>query len=313
MEFSSFRASKSEEPKETVKRTILCLVLAAACLGYSRGDETSAEDKSRYTLFNPTPTDSLRIWRTDHAGIVPYTIDAGHFEADITAVSYGYDEQDFGGFFGGGIKGRTESWGYGITQVKLGLLNRVDAEVIIRPYQTITSTVKFGSITLGRQTASGFGDLVSRLKLNVWGNDNGKTALSISGDVKFPTAEHGIGELGNGQFEGGPGLEFSAQLPWEFELRINSAINFFEDASDSRQAAFANLMSLSHSILSNLEGYCAFNTSVSTITGEDWIGSAKIGLNYRITKKVELYVGNSFGVTDDAIDYAPSVGVAARF
>jgi hypothetical protein len=309
VEFSSFRATKSEEPKETVKRIVLYYIIIATCLASSRGVELQADDKSSHTLFNPTPSESLRVWRTDHAGIVPYTIDAGHFEADITGVTYGYDEQEFGGF----VKIRTESWSYGITQIKLGLLDRLDAEVIIRPYQTITSTLKANDFPVFRETGSGFGDVVSRLKLNVWGNDSGKTALSISGDVKFPTAEHGIGELGNGQFEGGPGLEFAAQLPWEFELRINSAINFFEDASDSRQAAFANLMSLSHGIVPNLEGYCAFSTSVSTITGEDWIGSVKIGLNYRIAKKVELYVGNSFGVTDDAFDYAPFVGVAARF
>jgi len=205
-----------------MKRIVLYSVFVMACLTSSRGDETPADDKSSHTLSNPTPGESLRVWRTDHAGIVPYTIDAGHFEADITGVTYGYDEQDFGG----STRIRTESWSYGITQIKLGLLNRLDAEVIIRPYQTITDTLKVSDFPIFRETVSGFGDVVSRLKLNVWGNDSGKTALSISGDVKFPTAEHGIGELGNGQFEGGPGLEFAAQLPWESELRVNSAIDF---------------------------------------------------------------------------------------
>jgi hypothetical protein len=39
----------------------------------------------------------------------------------------------------------------------------------------------------------------------------------------------------------------------------------------------------------------------------------KIGLNYRVAKNVELYLGNSFGVTDNALDYAPFLGIAARF
>ena len=207
-----------------MKRIILFSVLAAAFLPSSRGDEPSAEDKSHYTLFNPAPTDSLRVWRTDHAGLVPYTMDAGHVEADVIAVSYAYDEPDFRGLFP--VNARTEAWSYGITQIKLGLLNRLDAEVIIMPYQTITTTIKFGSATIIRSTESGFGDVISRLKLNVWGNDGGKIALSISGDVKYPTAKHGPGEFGNGQFEGGPGLEFVAQLPWDFELRVNSAVDF---------------------------------------------------------------------------------------
>ena len=292
-----------------MKRTLFLSVLAATLAISSQADESASEDKSQYTLFNRTPSESMRVWRTDHAGLAPYTIDAGHFEIDVVAVSYGYDEQDFGGAF----RARGEAWSYGITQIKLGLLNRLDAEVIIMPYQTITGTLKEGSMTIVRETASGFGDVVSRLKLNLWGNDGGKTALSISGDVKYPTGRHGIGELGNGQFEGGPGLEFAAQLPWDFELRINSSVDFFEDASDARHAAFGNLISLSHCIIPNLEGYCVFNTSISTITGAEWIGSVKVGLNYRVAKNIELYLGNSFGVTDNAFDYQPFVGVAARF
>ena len=292
-----------------MKRMTFLSVLAASVFTSAHAADLTTEDKSQYTLFNPTPSESMRDWRTDHAGTVPYTIDAGHIEADVVGVSYGYDEQDFGG----SVMIRTEAWSYGITQIKLGLLNRLDAEVSIRPYQTITSTLKFGSTTVFRDTVSGFGDVVSRLKVNVWGNDNGKTALSISGDVKFPTAKQGPGELGNGQFEGGPALECAAQLPWKFELRINSAVNFFEDASDSRQVSFGNLMSLSHSIVHNLEGYCAFATSVSTIANADWLGTVKVGFDYRVTKTVELYMGNSFGVTDNAMDYQPFVGVAARF
>jgi hypothetical protein len=284
-------------------------VAAVSLLTPIFGAELTPEDKSQYTLFNPTPTESMRPWRTDRAGVSPYTIDAGHFEFDVVAVSYAYDERDFDGFF----RVRTEAWGYGITQIKVGLLNRLDAEVIIMPYQTISSTLKAGSTTFARQTVSGFGDVVSRLKLNVWGNDSGKIALSISGDVKYPTAKHGIDELGNGQFEGGPAIQFAAQLPWDFELRINSAVNLFQDASDDRQASFANLISLSHPIIGDLDGYCVFNTSISTITDAEWFGVVKIGLNYRVARNVELYVGNSFGVTDNAYDYAPFLGVAARF
>jgi hypothetical protein len=292
-----------------MKRKLFLSLLVASFLNSVRGDEPGVGEKSHYTLFNPAPTDSLRTWRTDHAGVSPYTIDAGHFEIDLVAVSYAYDEQDFGGSF----RAQTEAWSYGITQVKVGLLNRLDAEVVIRPYQTITGTLKVGSTTFVRQTVSGFGDIVSRLKLNVWGNDGGRTALSISGDVKYPTAKHGIDELGNGQFEGGPALEFAAQLPWDFELRINSAVNFFEGPGDDRQASFGNLISLSHCIVDKLEGYCVFSTSISTFTDSEWVGTVKVGLNYRVARNVELYLGNSFGVTDNAFDYAPFVGVAARF
>jgi hypothetical protein len=303
-----------------MKRTLFLSVLAATFVISSRGDESTSEDKCRYTLFNPTPAESMRPWRTDRAGVTPYTIDAGHLEVNLTALTYGYDESEqffafsqIGPFFR--LKVTTEAWAYGAVVTKVGLANSLDAEVGFVPYETITTQPHpvligpTGQPIFPRQTVSGFGDVVSRLKFNVWGNDGGKTALSVSGIVKFPTADKG---LGNGQFEGGPALEFAAQLPCGFELRIDSVVNLFEDDLKNRQASFNNLLSLSHQIIGNLEGYAMFDTFAFT-TDAEWVGSLKAGLNYRIAKNIELYVGNTFGVTDNAFDYQPFIGVAARF
>jgi hypothetical protein len=258
-----------------MKRRLLYSVLAAAFLTSSRGDEPSTEDKSHYTLFHPTPADSLRVWRTDHAGVVPYTIDAGHVEADVTAVSYGHDDElvGFVFIFGTGLvelRQKLEIWRYGFTQVKIGLLNNLDAELTIEPYQTITATVQAQPFRLSRRTESGFGDLSSRVKLNVWGNDGGKTALSISGNATFPTAS---AHLGGGGYAAGPSLEFAAHLPGEFELRINSGASIFEDNRDKIQSTFGSLISLSHAIVGPLEEYCAFNTAVFTGGQTGWAKS----------------------------------------
>src|SRR4051812_272522 len=140
-----------------MKRIILLSVLAASLVTSVRGDEGSMEDKSHYTLFNPTPADSLRVWRTDHAGVVPFTIDAGHVEVDVTAVSYGHDDELVGFVFLDGIgfvelRQKLEVWRYGFTQIKIGLLNNLDAEVTIEPYETITATVQGGSFGPFRRT-----------------------------------------------------------------------------------------------------------------------------------------------------------------
>lgn len=127
--------------------------------------------------------------------------------------------------------------------------------------------------------------------------------------MKFPTASD---DLGDGQFEGGPSAEFAAEIPWGFELRINGAANLYEDDSDNRQAALGSLLSLSHQIVGNLQGYAMFDATAFT-SGDEWVGSVKAGLNYRIRKDIEFYVGNSFGVTENAFDYEPFIGIAARF
>jgi hypothetical protein len=304
-----------------MKRKILLCVLVVSVLSSTFGAEPTPESKSQYTLFNPTPSESMRAWRTDRAGVSPYTIDAGHFEVDLTVLGYGYDEHEilmvnstFTTF--DRLQIRSEAWRYGAIAAKVGLANWLDAEVAFVPYQTITSEPDHvfrdevtGRAVIHRTTRSGFSDIVSRLKLNIWGNDGGTTALSVSGNVKFPTASD---DLGNGQFEGGPSVEFAAQIPWGFELRINGAANFYEDDRDNGRAAVGSLLSLSHQIVGNLQGYALFDATAFT-SGDDWIGSVRAGLNYRIAKDIELYIGNSFGVTEDAFDYEPFIGVAARF
>jgi hypothetical protein len=297
-----------------MKRKLFLSLIAASLLNSGRGDEPSTEDKSHYTLFNPTPSDSLRVWRTDHAGVVPYTIDAGHLEVDVTAVSYGHDDELVGFFFVSGVglvelRQKLEIWRYGFTQIKIGLLNNLDAEVMIEPYQTITATVQTPLFRPFRRTVSGFGDLSARMKLNVWGNDGGKTALSVSGNATFPTAN---AYLGGGRYAAGPSLEFAALLPGEFELRINSGASISEDTRDKIQSTFGNLISLSHPIIGCLDEFCAFNTAVFT-SGPDWVGEIRVGLNYRLAKDVELYAGSAFGVTDNATDYQPFAGFVARF
>jgi hypothetical protein len=85
-----------------MKRMAFSLLLGVSFLISAHAADTTAEDKSQYTLFNPTPSELMRAWRTDRAGASPYTIDAGHFEVDLTVLGYGYDEHEIlivsGGF-----------------------------------------------------------------------------------------------------------------------------------------------------------------------------------------------------------------------
>jgi hypothetical protein len=85
------------------------------------GDDT-APNKDEYTLWNPTPDADMRSFNTDRPPKAnsPYTVDAGHFqyETDIAVFSYG----DSGGV-------RTRQWTLLDPTLKLGLTNRIDAEL----------------------------------------------------------------------------------------------------------------------------------------------------------------------------------------
>jgi hypothetical protein len=217
-----------------------------------------------------------------------------------------------------------ESWGYGHMVLKAGLLKNLDVEVSLLPWSTITHTLTtrltvidfspIGSVILPpihrRDTTSGFGDTTLGLKLNVWGNDGGKTALAISGSVKFPTADQ---FMGNGLYEGGPRIEFSAQLPLDFEMRINSRATLFEPANSHLQAGFENLIGLVHPLTRTIEAYCVFDTFVSSESSVDWSARVRTGFNYRPWRDFELFVGSDFGVQPQTGSYGPFVGFSVWY
>src|SRR5438046_448087 len=93
-------------------RNVLCSRLAPALLGIAAGVEPPSVgnpevDKSVYNFFNPTPTEYLRPMDTDGPGSTesPYTVDAGHFQVEMTLVSYLYDRESFDG-----VTQRFEGW-----------------------------------------------------------------------------------------------------------------------------------------------------------------------------------------------------------
>ena len=197
------------------------------------------------------------------------------------------------------------------TEIKVGLLNNVDAEASIVPYTIYTD--KFRGEFNEDFKRSGVSDLESRIKWNLWGNDGGPTAMSIAGVVDFPT---GTDSIDNEQFQGGVSVAFQAHLPCSFELRLHNNVLSIGDFSGNelrRELSFENEISLSHQIVGNLEGYCLFNTTTFTTPDRSWNGTIGVGLNYRVRTNVELYARMDFGVQGTPFDYSPSIGVSARF
>ena len=275
----------------------------------------------------------MRDWRTDHAGVSPFTIDAGHFEADVAGVSYAYTKPELPRIIPFPVaRVEIQQWVFGETVLKAGLLNHLDLETTIIPYQQIrqrTEISDFSGHHFVTSQAQGFGDMSARLKLNLWGNDGGKTALSLCGTAIFPTASDHFVDLG---YRAGPSLEFAAQLPWQFELRVDSEAIIYEDFTHQTQATIGNSLSLSHPITCNLSIYGMFSAFVYSgdssetviqagggaifirYSSAEWRGYARTGFNYRIGKNLELFAGSSFGVHGSfAADYNPFVGIGARF
>ena len=189
---------------------ILFGLLAAASLSMAAGKESAGAakpevDKSVFNLFNPTPPEDLRALDTDGPGSTesPYTVDAGHFQVEMTLVGYTYDRESFEA-----VTQRFEAWSIAHMNFKIGLFNQLDAQLLLEPYNLV-----YEHEDGNRVTRRGFGDTTVRVKYNFWGNDGGRTAFAATPFVKFPTSQDGIG---NRAVEGGLILPLAVELPSAF-------------------------------------------------------------------------------------------------
>ena len=86
-----------------------------------------APDKCEYTLLNPTPDDQMRAFTPERPtlALVPFTVDAGHFQYESDLFNYTHTN-----YLGAG----TISYLTADPTVKLGLTNSIDFEVEFNGY-----------------------------------------------------------------------------------------------------------------------------------------------------------------------------------
>ncbi|MDB6172968.1 MAG: hypothetical protein JWL59_2279 [Chthoniobacteraceae bacterium] len=287
-------------------------MLSAAVHGASpaeAGDAASGKaaapvDKWQYNLFNPVPHASMREMSTDRPDQTesPYTVDAGHFqvEMDIAKGTFDIDRSN-----GGKVRSRTIN--FGSVNLKAGLLNNVDIQFVIDPYGN--SRVE-DRIARTVEKASGFGDVESRLKINLWGNDGGRTALAIMPFVKWPLPESG---LRNGKTEGGVIIPLAIELPYGWSTALMTEFDFVRNDENGYDAEFVNSITFSHNIAGKLGGYFEFFSVTGSAPGFDWQGQLDVGFTYAVNDNAVLDLGCNFGVTKAAPDFNPFVGFSIRF
>jgi hypothetical protein len=267
-----------------------CALLCGASLG--AGEKTST-DKSRHTLLHPTPASELREMSTHRPDTTesPYSVDAGHLQIEMDLVSHSRDRHTED------RDGGSESWSFASANIKLGLTNRCDLQVIVPVHQEV------------HRGPRGFGDVSIRLKANLWGNDGGDTALAVMPFIKIPSGDD---DLGNGEVEGGLIVPFAASLPNDWNFGAMLEVDFLaDDDGFGRKAEFVTTFTFGHAIAGDLGGYAEFVSIAGT--GSDWIASLNAGLTYALTDNVQLDAGVSVGLTRAAEDMTTFAGLSYRF
>lgn len=258
-------------------------------------------DKSGYNLFNPTPPGLMRELEPDRPDKTesPYTVDAGHFQLEMDFANYTVDDSD-------GV--RTHAWNVAPINLKVGLLNNMDLQFIYDNYLHVRAEDRPAHTAA---TQSGFGDLTTRLKINLRGDDGGPTAFGLLPFVKFPTnTDH----LGNDAVEGGIILPLVVKLPAGWEMGLETAPLFLQNEKNSRcHVEVINSVTFDHDIIGKLAGYIEFFSQVSSEQHAGWVGTVDLGLEYGLTDNIQLDAGVNLGVTPAADDANVFSGITMRF
>jgi len=288
---------------------LLCCLLAAVafanCAGAAEADADEATvDKSVYHLFNPTPSKHMRDMDVDGPGSTesPYTVDAGHFQVEMTLFGYSSYKETFDG-----VKYRYDWWSIGPINLKVGLFNRLDMQLVLEPYNHAHER-EDGYYEITRQ---GIGDTTLRVKLNCLGNDDGRVALALTPYVRFPTSESG---LGNDRVEGGIIIPVSVALPADFYLGLTGGIaKARSDGEQNYHTEYRGSAALARSLFGDLQGYVEYFNAQTTERGVGVVATFNTGLIYSLTDDLQLNAGVNIGLTTWADDWYGFVGAAWRY
>ncbi len=281
------------------KNTIaLLIVCAASSLVFAE------RDKSEFNLFNPTPRDAMREMNTDRPDKTegPYTVDAGHVQLEMNLASYSYDRrnpQD--------EARRVQTLNIVSTNFRIGLLDRLEFDLISDNFLWLRDEDLRTGVA---DETSGAGDTTVRFKFNLWGNDGGKSAFGLIPFVTFPTASAGLG-VEDTAF--GLILPLAVALPHEFSLGVMSEFEFVRDERDELNFVWVNSATIGREIVKNVEGYVEIfaaidpdRTSAAEITFD-------LGVTYAVNENVQLDAGVNIGITREAEDWNPFVGLSIRY
>jgi Putative MetA-pathway of phenol degradation len=283
-------------------------LLMSAVVLLAAGGSAAGQDRSGYTLFNPTPDHLLRDLTTDRPDLTetPFTVDAGHIQIESNLFGYARSGRDAEGAI-------VETYEIAITNVRIGLTNNLEAGFIWQPYG-IVRTMR--PDPLGTLHQSGIGGLQLRGKVNLWGNDTygkpGSSALALLPFVTLPTDRHnGISP----EFaDGGLVVPFAVKLTDKFSLGITAGVvRIRTDATTAYHTEFLGSASLGYEWSDTFGTYYEVATRLNT---DDPRGDTVVlgtGFTYRLGKNVQFDMGVNFGVTPAADRINPFVGLTKRF
>ena len=251
-------------------------------------------DKSRYHLFKPTPKNLMRGMETDRPDITEsaYSVDAGHFQVETDLFKMVENKAE-------GL--RTREFYYNLANLKIGLSNRSDLQLVVENF--VQQEVKSNLNTLRE---SGFGSLTLRYKHNLWGNDQGKSALAVMPYLTFPTGKFNE----HNSLEGGIIFPFALELSDQWGMGAQTQLDLLKAESGYDQQLL-NSITFARDFGKNwnafIESYHTWQFKAKAFTF-----SVNGGISYSLTENFKLDAGFNYGLTKNT-DKVYFTGISFRY
>jgi hypothetical protein len=225
----------------------------------------------------------------------PYSVPAGRIQVELDFATYTRDRER---------NVSIETISAAPFNLKLGIGDSTDVQLIVQPYVHQAATDRR---TGAHATTKGFGDVVIRVKRNLWGNDEGTTAFALMPFVSLPTAKRG---LGSGTVDFGLIAPLAIGLSDTIGLGLMTEVDVSgDDDGDGRTVSFINSATLSFALSERSGMY----TEVFTERGDEWIVTGDLGFTYALSDETQLDAGVNVGLNDAADAVAVFVGLSRRF
>jgi hypothetical protein len=259
----------------------------------------SPPDKSGYHLFDPTPRELMRDLSADRPDATesPITVDAGHFQAELSFFDYTRDRDG---------DERFEAWTVFDTNLKLGLTNNSDIQFVFGAY--CEESVHGPGPD---ERLRGFSDLTIRWKVNLWGNEGeSATAFGIMPFITIPTGT----DLSTDKVEGGFITMLGFDLAEGIGVGLMAEIDAVHDPDDDGyDVEFVHTAALGFDVLGPLGGFVEYAGVLSSDDSAGYQAYFNTGATYALSGDWVLDAGVRIGLNSPAEDLGVFAGMTFRY
>jgi hypothetical protein len=282
-----------------IKMKVLSIAVLALFTNLVAEAQTRSADRGKrsYSLFYPTPKDQMRDMETDRPDVTEsaYSVDAGHFQVESDAIRFSRIKTD-------GLNITQTS--YNIANLKVGLSNSVDLQLVVPFYQQEKIRYSNGSQV---RSSTGLNDFTLRIKKNVWGNDGGGTALAIMPFINVMAGKHAEDK----RPEGGVVIPFAVDLKNEWSLGAQGQFSFLRSELKGYDGEILNSLTvgkaLSQTSSSFIESHYTYN-----LQSRDFELFFNGGYVYSFTENLKVDVGFNYGLSKGS-EKAIFIGYSFRY